>query len=176
MKDYCSNWRTIGNWLDFVVKRNWIQNVHFLSKMGIITNLWAHILSKLFFDNFNVWNTLFSEIMPNLWRTVAHFILKTQRFLSIMLIFGQNFKVNILLLYLFYFIISTGLLGFKETYWFCRFEKPRSHLLHEQFAASPIFYQQPTQICLQNAYWGRRQVIYQGVLTRKPIDRQIKLV
>ena len=96
MKDYCSNWRTIGNWLDFVVKRNWIQNVHFLSKMGIITNLWAHILSKLFFDNFNVWNTLFSEIIPNLWRTVAHFILKTQRFPSSILTFGQNFKASIL--------------------------------------------------------------------------------
>ena len=65
-----------------------------------------------------------------------------------------------------YFMISTGLLGLEETYWFCRFEKPRSHLLHEQFAASPLFYQQPTQICLQNAYWGRRQVIYQGVLKR----------
>ena len=143
-----------------VVKRNWIQNVHFLSKMGIITNLWAHILPNLFFDNFNFWNTSFSEIMPN-------FILKTQRFRSSMLIFGQNFKVNnLLLLYLFYFIISTGLLGLEETYWFCRFEKPRSHLLHEQFAASPLFYQQPTQICLQNAYWGRRQVIYQGVLKR----------
>ena len=61
-------------------------------------------------------------------------------------------KVNNSLLYLFYFIISTGLLGLEETYWFCRFEKPRSHLLHEQFAASPLFYQQPTQICLQNAY------------------------
>ena len=141
----------------------------FVVKMGIITNLWAHILPKLFFDIFNFWNTLFSEIMPNLWRTVAHFILKTQRFLSNMLISGQTFKVNNLLLYLFYFIISTGLLGLEETYWFCRFEKPRSHLLHEQFAASPLFYQQPTQICLQNAYWGRRQVIYHGVLTRKPL-------
>ena len=142
----------------FTIWGNWIQNVYFLSKMGIVTNLWARILPNLFFDNFNFWNTLFSEIM---------FILKTQRFLSSMLIFGQNFKVNnLLLLYLFYFIISTGLLGLEETYWFCRFEKPRSHLLHEQFAASPLFYQQPTQICLQNAYWGRRQVIYQGVLKR----------
>ena len=137
--------------------------MHFLSKMGIITNLWAHILPKLFFDNFNS----FSEIMPNLWRTVAHFILKTQRILSSMLIFGQNFKL--IICFYFYIIISTGLLGLEETYWFCRFEKPRSHLLHEQFAASPLFYQQPTQICLQNAYWGRRQVIYHGVLTRKPL-------
>ena len=160
--------------MDFVVKRNWIQNVHFLSSAYMNTYTYC----QNYFLITSMFETLyFLKSCPIYDELSLIFILKTQRFLSIMLTFGQNFKVNILLLYLFYFIIFTGLLGFKETYWFCRFEKPRSHLLHEQFAASPIFYQQPTQICLQNAYWGRRQVIYQGVLTRKPLlDRQLQLV
>ena len=48
----------------------------------------AHFLLKSFFDHFNFWYTLFSKIMPNVWRTVIHCcIYKVQIF---MLISGQK--------------------------------------------------------------------------------------
>ena len=43
---------------------------------------------KIIFDHFNFWYTLFSKIMPNVWRTVIHCcIYKVQIFI---LIFGQK--------------------------------------------------------------------------------------
>ena len=52
--------------------------------------LWAHILLKLFFDNFNFWTALFSKIMPNFWQTVSGWIQKVQWFPLSTLIFVQR--------------------------------------------------------------------------------------
>ena len=57
--------------------------------IGNITSLGAQFLLKLFFDNFNFWNTLFYKIMPNFRRTVTHCIHKTQQSPFSILIFGE---------------------------------------------------------------------------------------
>lgn len=52
---------------------------------------------------------------------------------------------------LFFFLQFDEFLNFR----FCRFEEPRSHLLHEQLATGLVFYKQFAEMRFQNAHGGR---------------------
>ena len=91
-----------GNWCSRELSKSakiWLsKSIFYVKIIGIFpiffslknTNLGAHFLLLIFFDNINFYIILFSEMMPNFWQLATTPILRIQWFPLCMLIFSQK--------------------------------------------------------------------------------------